>query len=80
MGSVSERELMIAVLEDPSVLDEPVEAVMDPPYPVVDEHADGEAASRLLTRGAQAVLVRSAGGLGGILTRYDLVRALASGS
>ena len=78
VGSLSEREVMQAVLEDPSVLDDPVESVMEAPYPVVDHRADVDAATRLLLRGAQAVLVRSNGSLDGILTRHDLVRSLAA--
>ena len=78
VGSVSERRLMTAVLADRSLLETDVEAVMGEPYPVLDEGADADAAVRLLTGGAQAVLIRSAGALRGILTRHDLVRSLAA--
>ena len=69
---------MSAVLADRSVLASDVGAVMEEPYPVLDEGADGEAAVELLTGGAQAVLIRSDGSLEGILTRHDLVRSLAA--
>ena len=78
VGSVTERRLMGAVLADRAVLAADVGSVMGKPYPVVDEHADGDAATRLLTGGAQAVLIRANGALDGILTRHDLVRALAA--
>ena len=78
VGSIAERELMGAVLADRTVLEQEVESVMGPPYPVVDEGADADAAMRLLTGGAHAVLIRSNGSLEGILTRYDLVRSLAA--
>ena len=78
IGSIAERRLMSAVLADPEVLEQDVESVMEAPYPVVDEHADAEAATRLLSGGAQAVLIRAEGALDGILTRHDLVRALAA--
>ncbi len=78
VGSVAERELMAAVLADRTVLEQDVESVMGPPYPVVDEGADADAAMRLLTGGAHAVLIRSNGSLEGILTRYDLVQSLAA--
>ena len=78
IGSVAERKLMSAVLADPEVLEHEIESVMEAPYPVLDEHADAEAATRLLSGGAQAVLVRANGALDGILTRHDLVRALAA--
>ena len=80
VGSVAERELMTRVLENPQALDATVESVMEAPYPAVDQDADSEAAVRLLTGGAQAVLIRSRGEIGGILTRHDLVRALAAGT
>lgn len=78
VGSVSERSLMMRVLEDQSVLDQSLESVMGEPYPVLDDAVDSQEAKRLLTGGAHAVLVRSGGRLDGILTRYDLVRLLAA--
>ena len=69
---------MSAVLADPGVLEHDVESVMEAPYPVLDEHADAEAATKLLSGGAHAVLIRANGTLDGILTRHDLVRALAA--
>jgi cystathionine beta-synthase len=74
IGSVSESELMGRVIENPSLLDRPVEAVMEPPYPVVDGHLDVEQATRLLSRKNAACLVRENGRLTGIVTRYDVVR------
>ncbi|MXX34101.1 MAG: pyridoxal-phosphate dependent enzyme [Gemmatimonadetes bacterium] len=78
VGSVPERRLMGRVLADRVVLSADVGSVMGKPYPVVDERADSEAATRLLTDGAQAVLIRADGVLDGILTRHDLVRSLAA--
>ena len=78
IGSVAERRLMSAVLADPEVLEQEVESVMEAPYPVLDEAADAEAATKLLSGGAHAVLIRRDGALDGILTRHDLVRALAA--
>ncbi len=78
VGSVTERELMTRVLADRGVLGGSVESVMEAPYPVLEERADSKAATRLLTGGAQAVLIRSGGAINGILTRHDLVRLLAA--
>ena len=78
VGSIAENDLMSEVLADRAVLDHEVEAVMAAPYPVLDETADAEAATRLLSGSAHAVLIRSGGALEGILTRYDLVRSLAA--
>jgi cystathionine beta-synthase len=76
VGSLYDGELMSSVIEDPELLDRPVESIMDAPFPVVDSHMDAEAAARLLTRRNSAVLVRDEGEIGWILTRYDLVRNL----
>ena len=76
VGSLTEAELMSTVIEDPELLDRPVESVMDAPFPVVDSHLDADEAARLLTRDNPAVLVRADGELKGILTRYDVVRDL----
>ena len=75
VGTVTESEAMAAVLEDPSVLDRPVESIMAPPLPVVDAHASGEEVHRLLTRSTPAVLVRGSDRFS-IVTRFDVVRAL----
>jgi cystathionine beta-synthase len=76
VGSLVESEIMTTVIEDPDLLDRPVESVMDAPFPVVDSHINAEEAARLLTRENPAVLVRDGGELKGILTRYDVVRDL----
>ena len=76
MGSLTESELMASVIEDPELLDRPVEAIMDASFPIVDSHMDAESAAGMLTRKNPAVLVREGGELQGILTRYDVVRNL----
>jgi len=74
VGSVSEAELMALVIDDPTRLDEEVEDVMEPPFPVLDSHVDAEEVKHLLRGENAAVLVREEGELRGILTRYDVVR------
>ena len=76
VGSVVESDLMARVIEEPELLDRPLEMLMDPPFPVVDAHTDAERITQLLTRSNAACLVRENGELTGIITRYDVVRAL----
>jgi cystathionine beta-synthase len=78
VGSVTETRLMSQVIEDPSLLDKPVESIMGAPFPVVDAHVDSDQLRTLLTRENAACLVRDDGGLVGIITRYDVVRALTA--
>lgn len=74
VGHISEATLMARVLENPTVIDHPVEEMMDPPLPVVDAHVDLPSVTRLLTRQNPAVLVRTDGELTSIITRYDVLR------
>ncbi|MDP2955887.1 MAG: pyridoxal-phosphate dependent enzyme [Longimicrobiales bacterium] len=76
VGSVAESDIMARVIAEPSVLDNSVESLMGAPYPVVDGHVDAEEVTRLLQVGNDACLVREAGTLVGIVTRYDVVRTL----
>ncbi|MBW3535333.1 MAG: pyridoxal-phosphate dependent enzyme [Gemmatimonadetes bacterium] len=78
VGSVTEGELMAQVIEDPALLDRPVEAVMGAPFPVIEGHVASDEATRLLTRSNAACLVREGGRLSGIVTRYDVVRTLTA--
>jgi len=78
VGSITETRLMTLVIDDPSRLDKPVESVMGPPFPVLEGHADSEEIVHLMKRGNAACLVREAGRLTGIVTRYDVVRALTA--
>ena len=77
IGSVSEATLMARVIEEPGILDAPVDTFMDDPFPDVDARMPVSGIGRLLTRQTPAVLVRQNGELAGIITRYDVVRYLA---
>jgi cystathionine beta-synthase len=76
VGSVSEGTLMARIIESPAVLEQPVETLMDAPFPVVDLATPMTGIGRLLTRQNSAVLVRENGHLAGIVTRYDMVTYL----
>ena len=76
VGSVTETSLMSQVLVDTALLDRAVDSVMAPPFPVIADHVDSEEVRTLLTRGNAACLVSTNGQLVGIVTRYDVVRAL----
>ena len=76
VGSVPESALMARIIEDQAALDQPVESIMEPAFPVIDGSLPLSGISRLLTRQCPAVLVRDDGVLTGIITRYDVVRYL----
>ena len=75
VGSVTETRLMTQIMENPELLDEPISSVMAAPFPVVEGHLDLDEVRGLLTRD-NALLVADDGQLTGIITRYDVVRAL----
>ncbi|MDX1493247.1 MAG: pyridoxal-phosphate dependent enzyme, partial [Longimicrobiales bacterium] len=76
VGSLTESKLMAQIIEEPELLDRPVESVMSAPFPVLDGHVDAEEVRPLLARDNAACLVREKGELVGILTRYDVVQAM----
>ena len=77
LGSVTEARLLSQIIEDPTILDRPTESVMGPPFPILDGHVDSEEIRSLLARDNAACLIRDGGELVGIITRYDVVQALA---
>ncbi|HEX8906460.1 MAG TPA: pyridoxal-phosphate dependent enzyme [Longimicrobiaceae bacterium] len=79
VGHVAEATLMGKVLEDTGVLDRSVQHVMEAPLPVVDGHVELPSVTRLLSRNP-AVLVRRAGRLEGIVTRFDVMRYVTNGA
>ncbi len=76
LGSVKESTVTARALEDRKVLERPVGAIMDRPYPVVQEGDPMDYILRLFTRENDAVLVRKGGKIEGILTRYDALQHL----
>lgn len=78
IGSVTEGRLMAQVIDDPTLLDKPVESIMGAPFPILDGHIDADEVKPLLARDNAACLIRDGGQLVGIITRYDLVRALTA--
>ena len=78
VGSVTEGRLMAQVIEDPTLLDKPVESIMGAPFPILDGHVDADEVRPLLARDNAACLIRDGGELVGIITRHDLVRAMTA--
>jgi cystathionine beta-synthase len=78
VGSLTETRLMSLVIENPDLLDKPVETVMGAPFPVLEGHVDSEEMMQVMKRGNAACLVRLDGALAGIVTRYDVVRVLTA--
>ncbi|MBI1762736.1 MAG: pyridoxal-phosphate dependent enzyme [Acidobacteria bacterium] len=72
VGSVRESHLMARLLDERSLLNEPVRAVMDEAFPVVSETVDVERAMKYLKE-SPALLVEEYGRIVGIITRHDVI-------
>lgn len=79
VGTLYDHELLKSALQDSSVLDRPVESMMEEPLPLVRGEEPVEHVARLLTARNPAVLVRENGTVVGILTRFDMFQFIAGG-
>jgi cystathionine beta-synthase len=78
VGAIGERGLLKRAADDPSVLDAVIVEVMEPPFPAVSADDPVRDAVELLVGDQQALLVTRAGRAEGLVTRADLLEALAS--
>jgi cystathionine beta-synthase len=76
VGAVTESALSARSLDDAKLLDATVGQLMDPPFPVVDDHQSADSVAKLLSKSSPAVLVRTDGRVTGIVTRSDLLSYL----
>jgi cystathionine beta-synthase len=77
IGSVGERGLLAHAVEDPALLGAEVVDVMEPPFPAMSADDAATEAVALLVGDRQALLVTADGRAAGIVTRADLLEALA---
>lgn len=77
VGSLTESRLMARIIDDPTLLDRPTESVMGEPFPVLDGEVESDRLKPLLAGDHAACLVRDGSEIVGIVTRYDIVSALA---
>jgi cystathionine beta-synthase len=77
VGSIGERGLLKHAADDPAVLGAEIVDVMEPPFPAVSSGDDVRDAVELLVGDRQALMVTEDGRPAGILTRADLLEALA---
>jgi cystathionine beta-synthase len=78
VGAISERGLLKRAAADPSRLDAEIVEVMEPPFAAVSAEDPVREAVELLVGDQQALLVMDHGRPTGIVTRADLLEALAS--
>jgi cystathionine beta-synthase len=77
VGSLTERHILSRLVEEPESRTKPVAEVMAPPLPIVEADIDVEGLSTYLDNEAGAVLVKGTDNAYQIVTRSDLIGALA---
>jgi cystathionine beta-synthase len=77
VGSIGERGLHTQAVDDPTHLGAPIVDVMEPPFPAVSDSDPVRDAVELLAGDRQALLVTHEGRAAGLVTRADLLEALA---
>ena len=77
VGAVGERGLLRRAAEDPALLDAQIVDVMEPPFAAVSSQDPVREAVELLVGEQQALLVTDQGLAAGLVTRTDLLEALA---
>jgi cystathionine beta-synthase len=73
VGSVQEGALLDRLFRDPEIVNANVNAIMEPPFSLVDANEEIERVYPLLTRDSPAVLVQKDGYVTGVITRADLL-------
>ncbi len=78
VGAIGERGLLKHAAQDPALLDAQIADVMEAPFPAVSSQDPVREAVELLAGDTQALLVTHEGHAEGLVTRADLLEALAT--
>jgi cystathionine beta-synthase len=78
-GTLHDSDILRGALQNPGVLERPVETLMAAPLPIVPGDFSADHVTRLLAAGTPAVLVRRDGRVTGIVTRFDMLQFIAGG-
>ncbi len=77
IGSITEKIILENLMENPFNKDKKVSEVMTAPFPIVNIEASASDISKMLSKEMSAVLVKENSGLYSIITKYDLIEAMA---
>ena len=77
VGLIDDKTLFEMLMDNPGIVDEPIATVMKDPLPVVKASASFEQVSALINKETPAVLVELENGKFNIITRYDIIAAIA---
>jgi cystathionine beta-synthase len=77
VGSISESQLLNALIDDPSIREASIGQVMNDPFPFVLPGTRMDAITKMITRENSAVMVQMEDGSLDIITKHDLLSVLA---
>lgn len=77
VGSIDDRKLFECLCDNEAQMTDPVSVLMSAPYPVVSESTSLDEISKLITKDTPAVLVKLDSEKYHIITRHDLIAAIA---
>ncbi|GAB5415916.1 MAG: pyridoxal-phosphate dependent enzyme [Crocinitomicaceae bacterium] len=77
VGSLDDSKVYQLLMDDPSLRDAPVSTIMQPAFPIVKEDASLEELSKLINKDNSSVLVELGEGKYHIVTRHDVISAIA---
>jgi cystathionine beta-synthase len=77
VGSLTEIRLYSQLLENPEIKHYTVEKIMEKPFPIIEANVPYTELSSLINRENPAVLVKQSSGAYQIITKYDIIQALA---
>lgn len=77
VGSVDDNKVYQLLVEQPELRDTPISTIMRDPFPIVKADTPIDQLSRLISKESSAVLVELENGKYHIVTRHDLISAIA---
>ena len=77
VGSIDDSHLYQHLIEHPELRDAPISSVMSAPFPVVQMQTPVEELCKLISKQVPAVLVALENGKFHIVSRYDVISAMA---
>jgi cystathionine beta-synthase len=77
VGSLTEIRLYSKLLENPDSKNHTVEKLMEKPFPIVEAHTPYTKISGMINRENPAVLIKMPSGTYQIITKHDIIKALA---
>jgi cystathionine beta-synthase len=77
IGFVDDTHLFQALMEDNGYINKPLSSVMNPPLPIVEQNTKLEDISKLISKEVPAVMVHLTDKKYHIVTRHDLIQAMA---